>query len=85
MNPHHTVQSLTFDQDNMILRVDGLTYSIPINQASEKLTQATEVERRLYKVSPSGYGIHWLALDEDLSIDGLIRLANPLQMQELSS
>jgi hypothetical protein len=85
MNPHHTVQSLTFDLNNMILTVDGLTYSIPINQASEKLTQATEVERRLYKVSPSGYGIHWLALDEDLSIDGLIRLANRLQMQELSS
>lgn len=85
MNSHHTVQSLTFDLNNMILKVDGLTYSIPINQASEKLTQATEVERRLYKVSPSGYGIHWLALDEDLSIDGLICLANRLQVQELSS
>jgi len=23
-------------------------------------------------VSPSGYGIHWPELDEDLSVDGLI-------------
>ncbi|HEY7557857.1 MAG TPA: DUF2442 domain-containing protein [Candidatus Binatia bacterium] len=26
--------------------------------------------------SPSGYGIHWLELDEDLSIDGMIKAAN---------
>jgi len=24
-------------------------------------------------VSPSGYGIHWPELDEDLSIDGMIK------------
>ena len=27
------------------------------------------------KVSPSGYGIHWPELDEDLSIDGMIKAA----------
>jgi hypothetical protein len=26
-----------------------------------------------FEVSPSGYGIHWPELDEDLSIDGMIK------------
>ncbi|ABB57239.1 DUF2442 domain-containing protein [Synechococcus elongatus] len=84
MNPHHIVQNLSFDQENMILSVDGSTYSIPISQASKRLSQATEAERKLYQISPSGYGIHWLAIDEDLSIDGLIRLANSLPVQNAS-
>jgi hypothetical protein len=28
--------------------------------------------RAAYEVSPSGYGIHWPLVDEDLSIDGLL-------------
>ncbi len=84
MTPHHTVQSLTFDQETMILSVDGSTYHIPINQASKRLAQATEAERKLYHISPSGYGIHWFTIDEDLSIDGLIRLANDLQAKNIA-
>jgi hypothetical protein len=84
MTPHHTVQSLTFDQENIILTVDGSTYSIPIDRASKRLVQATEAERRLYQISPSGYGIHWFTIDEDLSIDVLIRLANDLQAKNIA-
>lgn len=84
MTQYHTVQSLTFDQEAMILSVDGSTYYIPINQASKRLAQATEAERKLYQISPSGYGIYWFTLDEDLSIDGLIRLANNLQVHDVS-
>ena len=28
-----------------------------------------------FKVSPSGYGIHWPLIDEDLSFNGLIKIA----------
>ena len=84
MSKHHIVQSLTFDQENMILTVDGSTYHIPIDRASKRLAQAAEAERNFYKISPSGYGIHWFTIDEDLSIDGLIRLANNLQPQNIS-
>jgi hypothetical protein len=28
--------------------------------------------RENFEISPSGYGIHWPDVDEDLSIDGLI-------------
>ena len=29
-------------------------------------------KKNLFEISPSGYGIHWPLLDEDLSIDGLL-------------
>jgi len=29
----------------------------------------------MYRISPSGYGIHWYAIDEDLTTQGLIKLA----------
>jgi hypothetical protein len=84
MNRHHTIENLTFEREIMTLTVDGSVYQIPIDRASKRLAEATEVERKLYQISPSGYGIHWLTIDEDLSIDGLIRLANDLRSQNVS-
>ncbi len=31
------------------------------------------LERAMYRISPSGYGIHWPLIDEDLSINGILR------------
>ena len=28
-------------------------------------------EKNQFEIAPSGYGIHWPLIDEDLSIDGL--------------
>ena len=79
MNQHHTVQHLTFEASWLILTVDGETIRVPIKQASNRLAQASETERQVYRVSPSGYGIHWPMIDEDLSIDGLLKLAQTQQ------
>ena len=59
----------------MLLRVDGQTHRIPLPQISPRLAQASESARKFFKISPSGYGIHWPAVDEDLTTDGLIRAA----------
>ena len=75
MNKHHTIQSLDFDKQWMIVTVDGQTFRLPIAETSQRLANASETERKIYQVSPSGYGIHWPTLDENLSIDGLLRLA----------
>ncbi len=75
MNKHYDVQSLSFECDSMILVVDDSQYQIPLKQVSSRLLQASELDRNLYKVSPSGYGIHWFTLDEDLSIQGLLKAA----------
>ena len=33
-------------------------------------------ERATFEISPSGYGIHWPLLDEDISIDGLLGIVH---------
>ncbi len=81
MDKIHNIESINFSNQEMIITVDQKTYYLPLKQVSNKLVNATEIERNLYKISPSGYGIHWIMLDEDLSIDGLIKLANNLSMK----
>jgi Protein of unknown function (DUF2442) len=75
MNKLYDVQSLMFESHLMILVVDDIEYRIPLEEASDRLLQASELDRNLYKVAPSGYGIHWITLDEDLSIQGLLKKA----------
>jgi len=43
-----------------------------LNVVSPALEDASEIERNTFEISPSGYGIHWPLLDEDISIDGLL-------------
>ena len=75
MNKLYDVQNLTFTTDVMVLIVDGVCYHIPIKEVSDRLFHASEIDRMLYKIAPSGYGIHWITLDEDLSIQGLLQIA----------
>jgi len=58
----------------MFLRVDGKQYEIDLAKQSERLANATQRQRENLEVPPSGYGIHWPDVDEDLSIDGLIEV-----------
>jgi Protein of unknown function (DUF2442) len=72
----HNIESLTFDQNFICLQIDGKEIKIPINKASKKLEAANEIQRNLFTISPSGYGIHWPLIDEDLSIDSLLKVAS---------
>ena len=69
----HKIEAIQFNQDFIILNIDGNELTIPLDQLSRRLKSASEIERALYKISPSGYGIHWPLIDEDLSIDGILR------------
>ena len=46
---------------------------IPWEKCSKRLAAAKTEERLRADLSPGGYGIYWPLLDEDLSIDGLLR------------
>ncbi|MHC4442146.1 MAG: DUF2442 domain-containing protein [Planctomycetota bacterium] len=86
MDKLHNIESVTFSGATMFLRVDGGEYKIDLAKQSERLANASQNQRENIEVSPSGYGIHWPDLDEDLSIDGLIGVkhTSPLtEMQEL--
>jgi len=69
------VHDIVIDQNSIQLRIDGRIIKIPLEMVSKKLMSASEFERNLYKVSPSGYGIHWPLIDEDLSVDALMKAA----------
>jgi Protein of unknown function (DUF2442) len=73
MNEFHKINEITFDQHYMYLHVDDQFYKLKLLDISPKLDQASDEIRKNFKISPSGYGIHWAQIDEDLSIDGLIR------------
>ena len=55
------------------LLVGKRTIRIPWEKCSKRLASATEKERLNAELSPGGYGIHWPLIDEDLSVNGLLR------------
>jgi hypothetical protein len=73
MEKAYDISQVVFEKDYLILSIDNQIVKIKLSEISEKLSNATEQERNDFKVSPSGYGIHWRLLDEDLSINGLLR------------
>lgn len=72
MDKAHDVQNVSFDGDMMLLLVDGTDYKVEISMHSTKLSKATLQQKQDFTISPSGYGIRWPELDEDLSVDSLI-------------
>jgi hypothetical protein len=52
--------------------MDGRSISVPLAWYP-RLANATAEQRSNWEVSGGGYGIHWPAIDEDLSTDGLLR------------
>jgi len=75
MKKYHDIKNVRFERYHLILRVDGKVHKIDLRQYSKKLATADENTKMNFEISPSGYGIHWPDLDEDLSIDGMIKSA----------
>ena len=73
MTTTHIIQDVSFDKEIMILKIDGAFIKIALDKISSKLKTASEFQRQFFKVSPSGYGIHWPLIDEDLSVDALLK------------
>ena len=48
---------------------------IPWEACSGRLAQASPLERSRAELSPSGYGIHWPLIDEDLAVGPLVQNA----------
>ncbi|NTU43262.1 MAG: DUF2442 domain-containing protein [Nitrospirales bacterium] len=76
MKKHHDITDLHFTDDSMVLTVDGEERRFRLIDISPVLARASGSERETYEISPSGYGIHWPLLDEDISIDGLLGIVH---------
>jgi hypothetical protein len=72
----HNIKEITFDQNFIYLKIDGTNVKAPLDKVSKKLKSADEFQRNFYKISPSGYGIHWPLIDEDLSVDSLLKISD---------
>ena len=76
MKKRHEIANVRFDKHHLLIKVDGRDYRIDLRLYSKRLASADERTKMNFVVSPSGYGIHWPELDEDLSIDGMIKSIN---------
>ena len=85
MKKYHKVTNLKFDGDFLILNIDGEEKKFRLKEISEILEKATDEERNTYEISPSGYGIHWPLIDEDLSIDGLLGILHKPEIKRKSA
>jgi hypothetical protein len=74
MEKAYKVSNIYFEEENLVLVLNDQKYFFKITEISDKLAKADEKERNNFHVSPSGYGIHWPGIDEDLSINGLLHL-----------
>jgi len=76
MKKHHDIKNVRIEKDHLDLSIDGQEKTFLLKEISQRLLQATQGERDSFKISPSGYGIHWPLLDEDISIDALLGIAH---------
>ena len=60
------------DDDLVVDLTDGRTITVPLVWFP-RLLHATPAQRRRWEVLGEGAGIHWPAIDEDLSVAGLLR------------
>ncbi|MDI6760153.1 MAG: DUF2442 domain-containing protein [Candidatus Brocadiaceae bacterium] len=62
-----------FDEDKMhICLLDGREISVPL-EWFPKLRDATEEQRKKWRLIGKGIGIHWEDLDEDISVAALLK------------
>jgi hypothetical protein len=74
MEKVYEILDIRFESGQLKITLKGQVLSLPLSEISDKLSRATANELMDYKISPSGYGIHWRQLDEDISINGLLEL-----------
>jgi hypothetical protein len=72
-NADERVAGVSFDADRLIVDLmDGRTIAVPLAWYP-RLLEASPDQRDKWEISGGGYGIHWPDIDEDLSVEGLLR------------
>jgi hypothetical protein len=85
MIKRHNIRNIKFVRDSLVLTIDGEERRFELNKISPLLLKASDQERNTFEISPSGYGIYWPILDEDISIDGLLGVSHVPEWQRKSA
>jgi len=79
------VKEVSFTDDTISVELmDGRTITVPLVWYP-RLLNATPQQRLNWETCGGGYGIHWEALDEDLSTAGMLRGAPSPEARRLSN
>jgi len=70
----HNITEIRFENELFIIKIDGKLLKFKVSEVSQRLSNASDEEKNEYSICPSCYGIHWPKIDEDISIDGLLRI-----------
>jgi hypothetical protein len=81
MGKIHNVKSVDADHTYLYLEIDDKSYRIRWEDCSPRLAKANLAQRKRFDVAPSGYGIHWPEIDEDLAITPLLKHAETLETE----
>ena len=66
------VLSVGIDENSITVELeDGRTVSVPLAWYP-RLFYASDEERKNWRLIGKGYGIHWEAVDEDISVEGML-------------
>jgi hypothetical protein len=76
MTKYHEVEQVVVAQGVLSAVVDGQALSANLRELSPRLKAAPEEHLKVLEISPSGYGIHWPLVDEDISVDGLLGIVH---------
>jgi hypothetical protein len=72
-NPGERIMRANCTEDSVFVELaDGRTVSAPLAWYP-RLLHATPQQRSNCVIAGAGYGIHWPEIDEDLSVEGLLR------------
>jgi len=67
------VKDVEVTEDTLaVALMDGRTIIVPLVWYP-RLLDASEAQRKNWRIAGGGYGIHWPDVDEDLSTEGLLR------------
>jgi hypothetical protein len=84
-NPGERVIEVACSEDKLIVDLaDGRSISVLLAWYP-LLLRATALERDHWQIAGAGFGIHWPDVDEDLSVEGLLRGAPSPRAKVLSS
>ena len=76
MKKYHEVKDIKIECGVLKLIVDGKELQKNIKELSSIFANAPDSAINVFEVSPSGYGIYWPLLDEDISIDGILGISH---------
>ena len=84
-NPGERVMNVSSTDIQLVVDLeDGRSISVPL-MWYPRLLHATQKERDDWQVAGGGFGIHWPSIDEDLSVEGLLRGAPAPRVRVMSS